>query len=420
MASIYDMTTEDLQKLVGLKQQNVYKPGTAEFNKIRDEANALRAAYGGFQDTHSYDQANAILQGRLAAAPAAAPAAEPQFDVIGYINQLTQAKQAAAMAGLQKARDASLSSLTAEEATIKPKYYDARNVVSAQSQLGAKSFAEYLAQRGELDSGVSDEAQMRREMALQGNIGDLRRQEVQDIADIARRRSGVQSAYESDLASVRAGIEAASLERYIDEMQRQRDLSRDDYWRGREFDYRSGRDTIADERYDREFDYQKERDTRTDMERDRAFEESVRQFDIGQENWQQQFTHQQMQDKIQNALAQRRISNEQAQIALQQARFYAEQDPNSLDNQYKKAQIDAMQGKSGLQYRDYITIGRDMLDKANYDSVSGTYNHMYNIGQVRDWALGLPLDAQQKANLLNDLGIPNTADIQYGKVPRPR
>jgi hypothetical protein len=74
-------------------------------------------------------------------------------------------------------------------------------------------------------------------------------------------------------------------------------------------------------------------------ESNRNFEESVRQFNVGQQNWQKEFTFREMQQKIENALAQKRISVDQASLALQQAKFAAEQDPNSLDNQYKAMQI---------------------------------------------------------------------------------
>lgn len=72
---------------------------------------------------------------------------------------------------------------------------------------------------------------------------------------------------------------------------------------------------------------------------DRNFEESIRQFNVSQGNWQQEFTLKEMQQKIENALAQKRISVDQAQLGLQQAKFKAEQDPNSLDNQYKAMQL---------------------------------------------------------------------------------
>lgn len=88
---------------------------------------------------------------------------------------------------------------------------------------------------------------------------------------------------------------------------------------------------------------------------DKSFEESIRQFNTQQGNWQKQFTFNEMQHKIENALAQKRISQDGAQIALAQARFAADQDPNSLDNQYKRMQIQNMQQDNNTQLKQLAT-----------------------------------------------------------------
>ena len=156
--------------------------------------------------------------------------------------------------------------------------------------------------------------------------------------------------------------------------QRQQDL--DNLYRQKTFDYQVSRDAVADTQWQKTFNL--------DM-RQQTFAEA--------------------QAKIENGLAQQRINQESASQALQWAKFNADQDPNSLDNQYKRAQIDQLQGKGGLTYKDYVTMGRDMLDKGNYNSDTGTYSRMYNSSDVLAWVRGLPLDATQKAQLANDLGL---------------
>jgi hypothetical protein len=139
----------------------------------------------------------------------------------GIQNAITSFKNAqiqSAMATLQKSRDAALSNLTAEKATIQPKYYQKRNAESVQSQLGAKNFAEFMAQRGGANSGTSSQAELARNVALQGNIGALNQQEAGDYATNARRVTDVQNSYESDLAAAKAGAEATAMQQMIQQM----------------------------------------------------------------------------------------------------------------------------------------------------------------------------------------------------------
>lgn len=126
--------------------------------------------------------------------------------------------------------------------------------------------------------------------------------------------------------------------------------------------YNKEKDLKADQRYDKEFNYQVGRDKVADERANKQFEESVRQFNVGQGNWQKTFTFNQQQQKIENSLAQGRISNEQAQIALQEAKFKADNDPESVDNVIKmeKARTEnaiktnESNGKKVADYSKYI------------------------------------------------------------------
>lgn len=109
-------------------------------------------------------------------------------------------------------------------------------------------------------------------------------------------------------------------------------------------------------------------------------------------------------DQVASDLASGRMSRAEAQARIDEIK--AQNDPKSLDYQYKQAQIDALQGKGSLTYKDYVTMGTDMLSKGNYDSVLKQYVKINTPDQVRAWAFGLPLTAGEIARLLNDLGIP--------------
>ncbi len=121
-------------------------------------------------------------------------------------------------------------------------------------------------------------------------------------------------------------------------LEAQRYLS-DDAYRNRAFDYGISQDSLnrsdtlnqqnLDNLYRQQvFDYNKSRDTVSDTQWQRTMNLDLRRqsFNEAQQN-------------IQNALAQQRISQEDASQALQWAKFNAESDPNSLDNQLKSANL---------------------------------------------------------------------------------
>lgn len=94
------------------------------------------------------------------------------------------------------------------------------------------------------------------------------------------------------------------------------------------------------------------------------------------------------------------ISQGNAQIAV------AQQNANTNASEAAWAQSDKNPAnKSTLQYKDYVSMGRDLLDKGSYDSYGQNYVHMYTPDQVLDWVKGLPLSAADKAQLANDLGL---------------
>ena len=307
----------------------------------------------------------------------------PSIDIEARINALNQAKQALAIANLGKARDTQLSNLTGEESAIKPMYYDKRNATAATNMLGRRTLAEELAARGETKSGVADQANINANMSLQGETGLLNRQESADITDIARRRTGVNNAYESDVVSAKNNLEAVAMQNLIDQYNADRQYklqeagltgnlngqqTLDALNANRNFSLNeanltglyNSNPTLAsqaqtfnqnvttqqlaqaakqqelDNLYRQQtFDYQKSRDTVSDSQWQKAMNLDLRQQ-----------TFAESQQKIENAYQSRQISLDEKNQALQWAKYNADSDPNSLDNQYKQAQIDAMGNKT--------------------------------------------------------------------------
>lgn len=109
------------------------------------------------------------------------------------------------------------------------------------------------------------------------------------------------------------------------------------------------------------FDYQKSRDAVSDNQWQKEMNLNLRQ---------QSF--QEAQQKIENSLAQRRISQEDASQALQWAKFNADQDPNSIDNQLKKQQIDAnTQAKITSQVNSVIDNYNNLYTTKKYNKDTG-------------------------------------------------
>lgn len=137
------------------------------------------------------------------------------------LNNLRNAQKNAAMADLQATRDTSLSNLQAEEAKIKPTYAAQRSTANAQNRIAARNFQEYLANTGRANSGIGAQYEMSRQNSLQNGLNAINAQEAASLADIARRRSDVQNAYNTGLASANANVEANYIKNLLDQRQQQ-------------------------------------------------------------------------------------------------------------------------------------------------------------------------------------------------------
>jgi hypothetical protein len=189
-------------------------------------------------------------------------------------------------------------------------------------------------------------------------------------------------------------------------MEAQRMLS-DDAYRNKAFDYGVSQDTLnrtdmlsqqnLDNLYRSQvFDYNKSRDTVSDSQWQQTMGLNLRQQ-----------TFSEAQQKIENALAQKRISQDDASQALQWAKFNAEQDPNSIDNQLKKQTIDInAQSKADSTLNN--TIQRLDSLYTYKDSVTDQVkrNPNYSDAQLRAAIIGLNLLDEQTDALLLRYGLP--------------
>ena len=137
------------------------------------------------------------------------------------LQNLKNAQKNAAMADLQKTRDTSLSNLAAEEAKIRPEYAAQRSTANANNRVAARNFQEYLANTGRANSGIGAQYEMSRQNNLQSGLNAINAAEAQSVADVARRRSDLENAYNTGLASANAQVEANYIQNLLNQRQQQ-------------------------------------------------------------------------------------------------------------------------------------------------------------------------------------------------------
>jgi hypothetical protein len=156
----------------------------------------------------------------------------PAYNPTDDINSLKQAQRDATIAALEAKRQQSLNNLQSEQNKLAPAYNQKRSDTSVQSQLNAKSFAEFMAGRGQnnpnAQSGTMNQAEISRLGRLQGSIGTLNADEANANADIERRRSDLNNAFENDKFGALANIESQATSQLINARQNQNSLDRAD------------------------------------------------------------------------------------------------------------------------------------------------------------------------------------------------
>jgi hypothetical protein len=309
-----------------------------------------------------------------------------------YIEDLKKAQLKSRMAALDKSRTSALSSLDAEQSSIAPTYYDKRNQAAARSDVGALNFAQYMASRG-IKGSAGAMPEIYRNAALQGQLGALDQAEASANADIARRRSGVESAYASDAAAANADVEAQALQAYINQMNADREYN---LQVGNATGNISGTPTLAMQ----QFQYSKSNDNPDVAARILA--------NRAQE--------------LENAAKEIENSYLPDTLKLQAQRLAQQVKTGSLDYDTALAQLNQIKAQTNrsntssnpyLGYQDYYKQGSSMLnatqprisvDSNGNENVVGTIRR-YTDADILDWIRGLSITAEEKARLANDLGI---------------
>lgn len=142
------------------------------------------------------------------------------LDYSSQLDNLRKAQRNAAVADLQNTRNQALSNLTAEQQQNAANYATQRNTANAQNRLSARNFQEYLASTGRANSGLAAQASLQHGNNLNTAMNSIYGAENAANADILRRRTDAQNAYNSGLAAANANIEANYIQALLDEKAR--------------------------------------------------------------------------------------------------------------------------------------------------------------------------------------------------------
>ena len=182
------------------------KGDTAGMESAHAEAESIRANYG---FSGGADGSQNIALNNDGSWISSQSKANPGGEAADYgtykddLDRLTEAKKQAQITALKQAKEQALANLDAQEQEIKPMYQNQRNIASASSQQGARSFAEYLANRGLTNSGAAAQGEINRLGALQNTMGQIGTAEANAYRDIANQRTAVENNYVTGLANAK-------------------------------------------------------------------------------------------------------------------------------------------------------------------------------------------------------------------------
>ena len=201
------------------------------------------------------------------------------YDPTKEINALKDSRLKAEQSALEARRQATINSLNAQQSKIQPKVDENKNSSSIASQLNARNFAEYMAQRGNNNpagqSGTMNQANISRGVALQGAYSAADKWGRDQFAEYERQKSEANTASNNELSTIQSKIESDAMQSLINAKIQQE------------------QNRINQMNADRSFNEGVRQFNVGQVNSDRAYNEGVRQFDVGQGNFDKTFNQNQ-------------------------------------------------------------------------------------------------------------------------------
>jgi hypothetical protein len=111
--------------------------------------------------------------------------------------------------------------LSEQELTIKPAYEGQRSGLRQQSEMQAKDFENFLANKGLSTSGISSQGEIARNVTLQSGISSLQLAQQKALENIAKQRQQTEQEYQRELISATSQAEQNAIERLLAQAQTQ-------------------------------------------------------------------------------------------------------------------------------------------------------------------------------------------------------
>lgn len=277
------------------------------------------------------------------------------------LQAIKEAQRVKALSDLESAQKEAAYGFETEKSTIKPAFKEARREASAQSQLGAKSFAEYAANRGLSNSGVAGEAEIRRQGALQSTLGGLATEEASAISDIAKRENLAGQQFEQQRIGTEAGLESE----YLTNLLNQRNVQQS-----------------FDENV-RQFDTQQD-----NIDREYQFSQVQYKDAIDQRDWERAFQIQEYQDNLK--LAQEQLNVARTNAATSRMNAITSRDSNSSSGLNKTGDTVEVDGSEYNLYQDsngsyyYEKNGQYVPVETSASNTAGTSDDPGFLGNIQN------------------------------------
>lgn len=364
--------------------------------------NSINFASGKANDAYGvsgqlYNNSNVIDANKLKSAFSQQQMSNPR----SLIEQQAQQQMSAQAAAIQAARDRQVSDYNAQIAEAPQRYQPLRNEASYAGAKNLQAAKEVMAAQGAYNSGDNVSAQIQTNTATQNDITSLSRDEQNLVNQLKRAISDANSAADVQTLQSNAEINAQKLQALLNQTNADRSYGLDvagltgtfngqrtlagqqldtqnQQW-DKQFGYQQQRDKVQDNQWQQSFDYQKQRDTVKDTQWQKEMNLNLRQQ-----------TFAEAQAKIENALAQKRINMEGASQSLAWAKFNADNDPNSLDNQLKRQQLSYNNSKmTDERLSGYNSAIENQFARPSYDAYGQKTGTSYDYTSIKNYIKNL-------------------------------
>jgi hypothetical protein len=379
-----------------------WNPTTKTSTVTDNYGNSINFASGKANDAYGVsgqlsNNSNVIDANKLKAAFTQQQMSNPKT----LIEQQAQQQMAAQAAAIQAARDRQVSDYNSQIAAAPQQYQPLRNEASYAGAKNLQAAKEVMAAQGLQNSGDNVSAQIQTNTATQNNINALNQDEQNLVNQLKKAIADANSAADVQTLQSNADINAQKLQALLNQTNADRSYGLDvagltgtfngqrtlagqqldtqNQQCNKQFGYQQQRDKVQDNQWQQSFNYQKQRDTVKDTQWQKEMNLNLRQQSFAE-----------AQAKIENALAQKRINMEGASQALQWAKFNADNDPNSLDNQLKRQELNYNNSKiTNEQLGSYNSAIENQFARPSYDAYGQKTGTSYDYNGIKNYIKNL-------------------------------